>query len=97
MIQGLYAFCERSRAMEVFHRMAYLAAANLMGASASKRITNEQLAEQLEEMALSDPDLAEHYASMAAGLPALQAQRAAEDAEMESAPRTSQTDVPRAA
>ena len=34
--------CERIRAMELFHRMAYLAAANLLGTSAGRRITNEQ-------------------------------------------------------
>ena len=83
--------------MEVFHRMACLAAAKLLGASADGRITNEQLAAQLEQMALSDPDLAEHYARMAAALPALQVQRALEDAEVESAQRISQVDRPRAA
>ena len=82
--------------MEVFHRMAYLAAGKLLGASAGRRITNEQLAEQLEQMALSDPDLAEHYTRMAAALPALHIQRAVEDAEVESA-RTPQVDRPQAA
>ena len=33
--------------MELFHRMAYLASAKLMGASANRRITNEQLAKEL--------------------------------------------------
>ena len=83
--------------MEVFHRMACLAAANLLGASAARRITNQQLAEQLEQMALSDPDLAEHYARMAAALPALQVQRAMEDVEVESTQRISPVDRPRAA
>jgi hypothetical protein len=83
--------------MEVFHRMAYLAAGKLLGASADRRITNEQLAEELEQVALSDPDLADHYARVAAALPALQAQRALEDAEVESAPRISQIDRTRAA
>ena len=83
--------------MELFHRMAYLAAANLMGVSPQRRVTNEQLSEQLEEMALNDPDLAEHYARMAAALPALQTQRASEDAELESAQRVSRIDRPRAA
>ena len=73
--------------MEVFHRMAHLAAGKLLGASAGRRITTEQLAEQLEQMALSDPDLAEHYARLAAALPALQVQRALEDVEMEATPR----------
>ncbi len=83
--------------MEVFHRMAYLAAAKLLGASAGRRITNEQLAAELEQMALSDPDLAEHYARMAAALPAIQVQRAAEDAEVEAALRISPVDRPQAA
>ena len=83
--------------MEVFRRMSCLAAANLLGASAERRITNEQLAEQLEQLALSDPDLAEHYARMAAALPALQVQRAMEDIEVESTQRISPADRPRAA
>jgi len=83
--------------MELFHRMANLAAANLLGASAERRITNKQLSEQLEQMALSDPDLTEHYARMAAALPALQVQRALEDIEVESAQRLSPVDRPRAA
>ena len=83
--------------MELFHRMAYLAAANLMGASAERRITNEQLAEQLEQMALSDPDLAEHYGRMVAALPALQVQRDLEDIEMEPAQPISPAGRPRAA
>ena len=83
--------------MELFHRMAYLAAANLLGASAERRITNEQLSEQLEQMALSDPELAEHYARMAAALPALQVQRALEDIEVESAQRVSPPERTRAA
>ena len=48
-------------------------------------------------MALSDPDLAEHYARMAAAVPALQVQRATEDAEMQPAPKRSPTDRSRAA
>ncbi len=83
--------------MELFHRMAYMAAANLLGASAERRITNEQLSEQLEQMALSDPELAEHYARMAAAVPVLQVQRALEDIEVESPPRNSPADRPRAA
>jgi len=83
--------------MEVFRRMACLAAANLLGASASRRITNEQLAEQLEQLALSDPDLAEHYARMAAAVPAFQVQRAMEDVELEPTQRILPADRPRAA
>ena len=60
--------------------MASMAAANLLGALAGRRITNEQLALQMEQMALTDPELAEHYARLAAAVPALQAQRAVEDA-----------------
>lgn len=82
--------------MELFHRMAYLAAARLMGDSASRRITNEQLAKEIELMALSDPDLAEHYGRMAAALPAFEVQRAAEDSEVEP-PRITPIDHPRAA
>jgi hypothetical protein len=83
--------------MELFHRMAFLASAKLMGASAGRRITNEQLARELELMALGDPELAEHYGRLAAALPALQAQRAAEDAEVGPSPRISPIDQPRAA
>ena len=83
--------------MEVFHRMAYLAAGELLGASAGRRITNEQLAQRLEQTALSDPDLAEHYARMAAALSAIQAQRAMEDAELESALPVPQAERPKAA
>jgi hypothetical protein len=83
--------------MDVFHRMAYLAAANLMGVSAGRRMTNEQLAKQLEQMALGDPDLAEHYARLSAALPALQAQRALEDAEVESSALVALMGAPRAA
>ena len=71
--------------MRLFEQMAGFAAANLLGASADQRISNEQLSEQLERMALSDPELAEHYARLCAALPALQARRALEDAEMSSA------------
>ena len=83
--------------MQLFNRMAYLAAANLMGLSPQRRLSNEQLSEQLEQMALSDPELAEHYARMAAALPALQAQRAMEDAEIASATQIAARDKPRAA
>ena len=83
--------------MELFHRMAYMAAANLLGASANQRITNEQLSKQLELMALNDPDLAEHYARLAAAVPALQVQRAMEDVELEPVPRDRPRDKPRAA
>ena len=83
--------------MEVFHRMAYLAAGELLGVSAGRRITNEQLAQRLEQTALGDPELAEHYARMAADLPALQAKRALEDAEMESSERVSRVNRPAAA
>ena len=48
--------------MKLFERMANLAAANLLGASAERRITNRQLSEELEQMALSDPELVGHYA-----------------------------------
>jgi len=65
--------------------MANIAAANLLGASADQRISNQQLSEQLERMALSDPELAEHYARLAAASSALRAQRAWEDAEVKSA------------
>jgi len=77
--------------------MASMAAANLLGASAARRITNEQLALQMEQMALNDPDLAEHFARLAAGLPALQSQRATEDAQMAPAAEVSQPRKPRAA
>ncbi len=83
--------------MELFHRMAYLASAKLMGASANRRITNEQLATELQIMALADPELAAHYAALAGALPAFQAQRAQEDAEMETAPRAAPIDRPQAA
>jgi hypothetical protein len=77
--------------------MAHMAAANLLGASAERRITNEQLSAELEQMALSDPDLAEHYARMAAAVPVLQVQRAMEDVEIESALRAALANGPRAA
>ena len=72
--------------MRLFDRMASLAAANLLGASAERRISNQQLSAELEQMALSDPELAEHFAQLAAALPALQAQRAWEDAQVKPAP-----------
>ena len=74
-----------------------MAAANLLGASAERRITNEQLSAELEQMALSDPDLAEHYARMAAAVPVLQVQRAMEDVEIESALHVPRASGPRAA
>jgi hypothetical protein len=83
--------------MEVFQRMAHMAAARLLGASAERRITNKQLAQQLEQMALSDPELAQHYVRMAAAVPALQVQRAMEDSELESSAGISLLDTPRAA
>ncbi len=67
--------------MTVFTKMASMASSRLLGASAERRISNEQLAEQMAEMALNDPELAAHYARLAAAAPALQAQRAREDAE----------------
>jgi hypothetical protein len=69
--------------MELFSRMASRAAADLLGSSADERISNADLARQLEQMALDDPELAAHYARMAAALPAFQVQRAQEDLEME--------------
>ena len=69
--------------MDLFHRMADMAAASLLGASPERRITNEQLSAQLQQMAESDPELAEHFARMAAAVPALAAQRAMEDRELE--------------
>jgi hypothetical protein len=48
--------------MNLFNRLAAYAAARLLGTSADRRISNVQLAGELEHMALSDPDLAEHYA-----------------------------------
>jgi hypothetical protein len=83
--------------MELFHRVAYLASAELLGVSAEHRITNEKLAEELELIALSDPELAEYYAQMARALPALQAQRAMEDRELVASPLISPTDNSRAA
>ena len=68
--------------MTVFTKMASMASSRLLGASAERRISNEQLAEQMAEMALNDPELAAHHcARLAAAAPALQAQRAHEDAE----------------
>ncbi len=67
--------------MKVFTKMAWLASSRLLGASAERRISNEQLAEQMAEMALNDPELAAHCARMAAAVPSLRAQRASEDAE----------------
>jgi hypothetical protein len=83
--------------MELFHRMAYLASAELLGVSARHRITNEKLAEELESIALGDPELAEHYAHLVGALPALRAQRAMEDGEVGTSPLISPTDHPRAA
>ena len=76
---------QKERVMRLFVQMARIAAANLLGASADQRISNQQLSEQLERMALNDPELAEHYARLSAALPALQARRALEDAEVKSA------------
>ena len=67
--------------MKVFTKMASMASSCLFGTSAERRISNEQLAEQMAEMALNDPELAAHYERMAAAVPALRAQRAREDAE----------------
>ena len=69
--------------MELFSRMARMAAADLLGTSAEQRTSNAELAQQLEQMALDDPELAAHYARMAAALPAFQVRRAEEDLEME--------------
>jgi hypothetical protein len=71
--------------MKVFHQMAAMASSQLLGASAEHRISNGDLAKYMEEMALGDAELAEHYVRLADALPALQAQRAAEDVELASA------------
>jgi hypothetical protein len=60
--------------------MAAAAASHLLGGSAESRWTNEQLARQLEEMALDDPELAAHYRGLTEALPALKAVRSLEDA-----------------
>jgi len=60
--------------------MASMAAGQLLGGSAESRCSNEQLAKQLEEMALDDPELAAHYQRMAEAIPALRAVRSLEDA-----------------
>jgi hypothetical protein len=65
--------------MRVFAEMASIASSHLLGASAEGRISNEQLAEQMAEIALHDPELAEHYARMAAAQPALRTQRGRDD------------------
>src|SRR5271157_3918072 len=67
--------------MRVFTEMASMASSRLLGASAEERISNEQLAQQMAEIALDDPELAAHYARMATTVPALRVQRAREDAE----------------
>ena len=66
--------------MNVFKRMASVAASQLLGASAESRWSNEQLAKHLEEMALDDPELTAHYRRLAEAVPALQAVRMMEDA-----------------
>ena len=66
--------------MNVFRKMASVAASQLLGGSAESRCSNEQLAKQLEEIALDDPELAAHYRRMAEAVPALQAVRVLEDA-----------------
>jgi hypothetical protein len=60
--------------------MASLAASQLLGGSAESRWSDEQLAEQLQKMALDDPELAAHYQRLAEAVPALQAARLLEDA-----------------
>lgn len=62
--------------------MARFAAAELLGRSAGNRISLPQLAAQMEEMAVNDPELAEHFRRQAAALPALRALRAIEDREI---------------
>jgi hypothetical protein len=47
-----------------------------------------RMAMELEQLALSDPNLAEHYARLTAALPALKAQRAVEDREIGAALKT---------
>ncbi len=66
--------------MRVFRTMAAVAASQLLGGSAESRWSNEQLAKQLEEMALDDPELAAHYQGLVKALPALKAVRSMEDA-----------------
>ena len=77
--------------MDLFSRMARTAAADLLGTSAEQRTSNAELAQRLEQMALEDPELAAHYARMAAALPAFQLQRAQEDLEMEPGENASAT------
>jgi len=60
--------------------MASMAASHLLGGSAESRSSNEQLAKQLEKIALDDPELAAHYRRLAEALPALKAVRLREDA-----------------
>jgi hypothetical protein len=81
--------------MNVFKVMASVAANQLLGGSAESRCSNEQLARQLEEMALDDPELAAHYRRLAEAVPALQAARLLEDAALE--PDPSKFDTPKAA
>jgi hypothetical protein len=81
--------------MNVFNMMASVAANQLLGASAESRWSNEQLARQLEKLALDDPELAAHYQRLAEAVPALQAARLLEDAAMEPGP--SKFDQPKAA
>jgi len=71
--------------MRVFQQMAAMASSRLLGASAEFRISNSELANLMEEIALRDPELVAHYARLTAALPALQSQRAAEDAEIATA------------
>jgi hypothetical protein len=67
--------------MKVFAKMSSMVSSLLLGASAERRIKNEQLARRIAATAPNDAELAAYYARLAATLPALQAQRAREDAE----------------
>ena len=81
--------------MNVFRTMASVAASQLLGGSAESRWSNEQLACELEGIALDDPELAAHYRRLAEALPALQALRSQEDAALDPGP--SPLDRPKAA
>jgi hypothetical protein len=65
--------------MNLFNRIAAYAAARLLGSSADRRISTVQLAGELEQMALSDPDLAEHYARQLKNRDIFRAWRATEE------------------
>lgn len=66
--------------MNVFKKIAGLAASELLGRSADNPASVDDLADKMESIALDDPELAEHYKRLEESGPVMETVRLEEEA-----------------